>query len=93
MRTGIRQFGDRLINNDVGLVYYSGHGIEIKGKNYFIPVNADIQREDEVADQSLDVSLIREMRISAIVDTCFRLNVDGVSEPSWTRRGCAQARG
>ena len=33
------------------------------------------------------------LRISVIVDTCFRLIVDGVSEPSWTRRGCAQARG
>ena len=77
MRTGIRQFGDRLINNDVGLVYYSGHGIEIKGKNYFIPVNADIQREDEVADQSLDVSSILEKMSTAgkgvnilIVDAC-----------------------
>ena len=77
MRTGIRQFGDRLINNDVGLVYYSGHGIEIKGKNYFTPVNADIQREDEVADQSLDVSSILEKMSTAgkgvnilIVDAC-----------------------
>ena len=77
MRTVIRQFGDRLINNDVGLVYYSGHGIEIKGKNYFIPVNADIQREDEVADQSLDVSSILEKMSTAgkgvnilIVDAC-----------------------
>ena len=77
MRTGIRQFGDRLINNDVGLVYYSGHGIEVKGKNYFIPVNADIQREDEVAEQSLDVSLILEKMNTAgkgvnilIVDAC-----------------------
>ena len=77
MRTGIRQFGDRLINNDVGLVYYSGHGIEIKGRNYFIPVNADIQREDEVADKSLDVSSILEKMSTAgkgvnilIVDAC-----------------------
>ena len=35
----------------------------------------------------------RHLRISAIVDACFRLIVDGVSAPSWTRRGCAQARG
>jgi hypothetical protein len=35
----------------------------------------------------------RYLRISAIVDTCFSLIVDGVSVPSWTRRGCAQARG
>jgi len=60
MRTAVRQLGDRLINNDVGLVYYSGHGVEVKGRNYFIPVNADIQREDEIADQGLDVSLILE---------------------------------
>ena len=77
MRTGVRQFGDRLINNDVGLVYYSGHGVEVKGRNYFIPVNADIQREDEIADQGLDVSLILEKMSTAgkgvnilIVDAC-----------------------
>jgi len=32
------------------------------------------------------------VRISVIVDACFRLIVDSVSAPSWTRRGCAQAR-
>ena len=77
MRTAVRQFGDRLLQNDVGLVYYSGHGVEVKGKNYFIPVNADIQREDEIVDQSLDVSLILEKMTTAgkgvnilIVDAC-----------------------
>jgi osmotically-inducible protein OsmY len=77
MRAGVRQFGDRLISNDVGLVYYSGHGIEVKGRNYFIPVNADIQREDEIADQGLDVSLVLEKMSTAgkgvnilIVDAC-----------------------
>ncbi len=77
MRAGVRQFGDRLINNDVGLVYYSGHGVEVKGRNYFIPVNADIQREDEIADQGLDVSLVLEKMSTAgkgvnilIVDAC-----------------------
>lgn len=77
MRKAVREFGDRLINNDVGLVYYSGHGVEVKGRNYFIPVNADIQREDEIADQGLDVSLILEKMSTAgkgvnilIVDAC-----------------------
>lgn len=77
MRTAVRQFGDKLLTNDVGLVYYSGHGIEVKGRNYFIPVNADIQREDEIADQGLDVALILEKMSTAqrsvnimIVDAC-----------------------
>jgi len=77
MRTSVRQFGERLMSNDVGLVYYSGHGIEVKGRNYFIPVNADIKASDEVADQALDVSLILAKMDTAkkgvnilIVDAC-----------------------
>ena len=77
MRSATRQFGEKLMTNDVGLVYYSGHGIEVKGKNYFIPVNADIKSSDEVADQALDVSLILAKMDSAkkgvnilIVDAC-----------------------
>lgn len=77
MRTAVRQFGDRLLKSNVGLVYYSGHGVEVKGRNYFIPVNADIQREDEISDQGLDVSLVLEKMSTAgngvnilIVDAC-----------------------
>ena len=77
MRNAVRQFGDRLLTRDVGLVYYSGHGIEVRGRNYFIPVNADIKRSDEIADQSLDVNLILEKMETAkkgvnilIVDAC-----------------------
>jgi len=33
------------------------------------------------------------LRISAIVDACFRLIVDGVSVPSWTLWGSAQVLG
>ena len=95
MRTAVRQFGDKLLTHDVGLVYYSGHGVEVKGRNYFIPVNADIQREDEIADQGLDVSLILEKMSTAgkgvnilIVDAC-RDDPFGRSFRS-TSRGLAQ---
>ena len=54
-----------------------GHGIEVRGRNFFIPVNADIKRSDEIADQSLDVNLILEKIETAkkgvnilIVDAC-----------------------
>ena len=77
MRNAVRQFGDKLLQNDIGLVYYSGHGVEVKGKNYLIPVNADIQRPDEIVDQSLDMALILEKMTTAgkgvnilIVDAC-----------------------
>jgi uncharacterized caspase-like protein len=61
MREVTRRFADKLSNSDVGLVYYSGHGVEVKGKNYLIPVNADIKREYEVVDQAFDASQFLEM--------------------------------
>jgi hypothetical protein len=61
MRESTRRFADKLGNSDVGLVYYSGHGVEVKGKNYLIPVNADIKREYEVVDQAFDASQFLEM--------------------------------
>lgn len=95
MRSAVRQFGDKLLASDVGLVYYSGHGVEVKGRNYFIPVNADIQREDEIADQGLDVNLVLEKMNTAgkgvnilIVDAC-RDDPFGRSFRS-TSRGLAQ---
>jgi uncharacterized caspase-like protein len=77
MRQAVRKFGDSLLQSDVGLVYYSGHGMEVKGRNYLIPVNADIHSEDEVPDQSLDVSFILEKMATAnkkvnilMIDAC-----------------------
>ncbi len=59
MRDKVREFGDRLrANGGVGLFYYAGHGIQMSGKNYLIPVEADIQREDEIEDTSLNFDVV-----------------------------------
>ena len=50
MRRVVRDWGDELARGGVGLFYYAGHGMQIKGRNYLIPVTADVQREDEVED-------------------------------------------
>ena len=56
MREKVREFGDKLkANGGVGLFYYAGHGIQVNGTNYLIPVETDIPREDEI--ESLAYSL------------------------------------
>ena len=40
-----------------GLFYYAGHGMQIKDRNYLIPVGAAIVREDEVAYNAVDVQV------------------------------------
>jgi uncharacterized caspase-like protein len=49
MRSAIREFGENIKRGDaVGLFYYSGHGIQVKGENYLVPVGADVEQVDEV---------------------------------------------
>lgn len=77
MRRAIRRFGDRIEQGGVGLFYYAGHGIQMKGRNFLVPVNADIDREYEVEYNSVDVSMVLAMMDAAknplnivILDAC-----------------------
>jgi uncharacterized caspase-like protein len=58
MRQAIRSFGDQLARGGVGLFYFAGHGMQVKGRNFLIPTNADIDAEDEVEDQAVDGNLV-----------------------------------
>jgi carboxyl-terminal processing protease len=51
MKRAIQLFGDRLElagAEAVGLFYYAGHGVAVKGRNYLIPTDAAIDRESDV---------------------------------------------
>ncbi len=58
MKRLIREFGQKLKAGGSGLFYYAGHGVQSKGRNYLIPVDADIQSEAEVEDAGVDASLV-----------------------------------
>ncbi len=48
MKQAIRAFGKQLRNGGVGLFYFAGHGIQVKGSNYLIPIGVQIESESEV---------------------------------------------
>ena len=50
----IRDFGDEIQRGGVGLFYYGGHGVQVEGQNYLIPVGADIQGEEDVEFEAVD---------------------------------------
>lgn len=55
----IRDFGNRLAETKaVGLFFYAGHGIAAGGTNYLIPVDADIQAEDEIEYSSVSINFV-----------------------------------
>jgi uncharacterized caspase-like protein len=60
-RKAVRDFADHTRDADIAVVYYAGHGVEVDGTNYLIPVDASIQRDIDVEDETL--SLDRILRI------------------------------
>ena len=58
MRRLIVQFGDRIREGGVGLFYYAGHGMQVGGRNYMIPVDADVKSEAEVEVDGVDVAAV-----------------------------------
>lgn len=58
MKQALREFGEQLKREGgTGMLYYAGHGIQSQGRNFLIPVNAEIQSEAEIEDQSVDLNL------------------------------------
>ncbi len=73
----IRKFGEKLKNSDIGLFFYSGHGIQVDGINYLIPVNSGIMNSDETRFNAIDASLVLEKMKTAgnslniiVLDAC-----------------------
>jgi formylglycine-generating enzyme required for sulfatase activity len=58
MRSVIREFGKNLRQGGVGLFYFAGHGMQVEGRNYLIPIGADITAEFEISDEAVDAGLI-----------------------------------
>ena len=67
----LREFRSKLTPGSVALVYYAGHGLQIKGDNYFPTVDADIAGEEDVPNQSLAMRQIMDV----LGDAKTRLNL------------------
>ena len=62
MRDAFKSFNEKLANGPkdqtVGLFYYAGHGIQNEGENYLVPVEANIQFEDDIPRTCMPVQRI-----------------------------------
>ena len=55
MLEAISEYQDRLANGGVGVFYYAGHGIAVEGENYLIPIDAVIEKELDVSNETVSV--------------------------------------
>ena len=76
MRNSLRDFRDRADAADVALVYYAGHGIEIAGRNYLVPVDARLEDERDAELEMIDLNLVLDQISGAntlkmvVLDAC-----------------------
>ena len=93
MARAIDDFGNRLRNYDIGLFFYAGHGVQSKGFNYLIPIDARLFSESDVeyncvrADRVLGKMEDAKNKINIVIlDACR----DNPFERSWTRTAKGQ---
>ena len=67
----LREFRSRLKPGDVALFFYAGHSVQIKGENYLPAVDADINSEEDIPNQSLSLKQI----IDVLEESRSRLNL------------------
>jgi uncharacterized caspase-like protein len=80
MKRAIKDFGDKLTKagpEATGLFFYAGHGVQIQGLNYLVPIGADINNEGDVGIESLSADdVLKQMefagtRVSIVIlDAC-----------------------
>ncbi len=58
MEEAISEFGRKLYLGGVGLFYYAGHGVQVAGENYLIPVNATIESESDVRYKAVNIGQV-----------------------------------
>lgn len=76
MRRALRDFTEKARDADIAVIYYAGHGIEVDGINYLIPVDAVLERDTDAYDEAIALDRIlqaiepaKQLRL-VILDAC-----------------------
>jgi len=84
MRRALRDFSEQARAADIALVFFAGHGIEINGSNYLIPVDAVLDRDIDVEDEAISLE-----RVNQLIEPAKRLRLiilDACRENPFTPR-------
>ena len=58
MEDAILEFGEQLKKGGVGLFFYAGHGVQIAGRNYLLPIGVKVNKEADVKFQAVDAEMV-----------------------------------
>jgi hypothetical protein len=61
MRRALRDFADRVRGADIAAVFFAGHGMEMNGTNYLVPVDAVLERDTDVEDETISLERVTRL--------------------------------
>lgn len=95
MRAALRQFKSRVEGGDEVIIFFAGHGVQLAGTNYLLPVDITGENEEQIRDESIQLQRIlddmterRAKFTLAMLDAC-RDNPFKGSGRSFGSRGLA----
>ena len=59
-KRAIRKFEDSAADADIAVVFYAGHGIEVGGTNYLVPVDAKLASDRDAEDEAISLNRLVE---------------------------------
>jgi hypothetical protein len=71
LKRAIDDFGSQLRDGGVGLFFYAGHGMQVDGRNYLIPIDVDIRTERDVDIEAVNLARV----LSRMEQAGNRLNI------------------
>jgi len=60
MAGAVHEFSERVRNADLALFFYAGHGLQMSGENYLIPIDAKIENEADVRFNTINLTDIQQ---------------------------------
>lgn len=77
MNQAINQFTDKISGGGVGVFFYAGHGVQLDGRNFLLPVDIRVDKPNDLDDEAIDMLKVTDRLTDAkaklsllIIDAC-----------------------
>jgi Caspase domain len=72
MEQKIVEFGHKLDGASLALFFYAGHGLQVSGQNYLVPIDARLQRAGDLSFETINVNqVLAQMEVEKRVNLVF----------------------
>jgi hypothetical protein len=100
MEAKLLEFSDRLQNADIALFFYAGHGLQMAGRNYLIPVDARLESPARLSFETFDLRQVQDLmetqkRVNVLILDACRNNpfAQTIAGAAWDSRRGVVGRG